>query len=355
MRVILAAGATETGLIEGISAAGATPAVMTATAPADAEILVYGQPTTTSSTPVSPTGCPTPAAVSRAVREVVGFDVTVLDAGMAEPTRAPTVDLGAATGTDCRQATAVPNPEQVFEPARRFGSSLPDERLLIGETILGGTTTALGVISALGEPTSVSSSFPDNPVARKREVVAEGVSASGLSLGDCAGTPLTAIEAMGDPVQAAVLGTATGALGSGTEVVLAGGTQMIAVAALLRHGGLELPLELATTRFVAEDPAVDLAEVSARYELGVTVTDPGFEHGEHVAVARYLAGEAKEGVAMGGTLSLVPEGEMAAVRRRLVGVCARLGIEGDTPTAREDESAATKSEDWATDGGTYGS
>ncbi|MFC6768302.1 TIGR00303 family protein, partial [Natrinema soli] len=46
-------------------------------------------------------------------------------------------------------------------------------------------------------------------------------------------------------------------------------------------------------------------------------------------MARYCAGEAKEGVAMGGALSLVPEGRMGEVRDRLEAVCARLGIESD--------------------------
>lgn len=329
MRVILAAGSTETASIDGLSAAGASTRLLGHTPAADAEILVYGRPTAAPVTPVSPTGCPTPAAITRAVREVIGFDVAVLDAGMAEPTAAPTVDLGDDVGRDLRCETAVPNAAARYERAREFGASLPDDELLVGETIPGGTTTAAGVLAALGEPVAVSSSLPNNPLERKRAVVAEGLASSGLEPGECAGSPLAAIRAAGDPVQAVVAGVTAGALDAGTDVTLAGGTQLIAVAALLRHAGIERSLTVATTRFVADDPTTDLEAAADRLAIELTVTDPGFDGRGHVAMDRYAAGEAKEGVAMGGALSLVPPGNMPVVRDRIETVCTRLGIDTD--------------------------
>ncbi len=340
MRVILAAGTTETALIDGISAAGALPELLVHTPPADAEIVAYGEPTGAPVTPVSPTGCPTPAAITRAAREVVGFEWTVLDAGLAEPTAAPTVDLEAIPGNDVRESEAVPDAGAVFDRAYDFGASLPDEEVLIGETIPGGTTTALGVVTALGEPVGVSSSLPENPLEKKRAVVAEACEASDIEPGDCAGEPLEAIRHVGDPVQAAVAGVAAGALETGTSVRLAGGTQLVAVAALLRHADVDAPLELATTSFVAEDPTVDLEAAADRLDLEVLATDPGFERAEHVAMERYCVGEAKEGVAMGGALSLVPEGEMAAVRERLEAVCDRLGIDSEEGVPAPDGDGA---------------
>ncbi|MCU4742830.1 nicotinate mononucleotide-dependent phosphoribosyltransferase CobT [Natronoglomus mannanivorans] len=342
MRVILAAGTTETGLVDGISAAGAAPEVMVHTPAADAEILVYGEPAIAPVTPVSPTGCPTPAAITRAVREVVGFDVTVLAAGLAKPTTAPTVDLEAAPGADIREPVAVPDAESIFERAREYGASLPEDEdeLLIGETIPGGTTTALGVATALGEPIGVSSSLPANPLERKRAVVERGLQASDLEPEDCAGTPLEAIRTMGDPVQAAVAGVAAGALGRGTQVTLAGGTQLVAVAAVLRHAGVSGRLRLTTTSFVAADEGVDLEAVGDRLDLEIEVTDPAFERSDHVSMARYCAGEAKEGVGMGGALSLVPDGRMGDVRERIETVCARLGVDDDrTRTELETEDS----------------
>jgi uncharacterized protein (TIGR00303 family) len=330
MRVLLPAGTTETALIDGISAAGAAPELMEHTPSADVEILEYGAPVAAPVTPVSPNGCPTPAAVTRAVREVVGFDVNVIDAGLTRSTAAPTVDLGVRPGDDVRAATAVPDASAVFDRAHDYGASLPDDRLVIGETVPGGTTTALGVLSALGEPAGVSSSLPENPIERKRRVVDEALAESGLEPGDCEGRPLAAIEAVGDPVQPTVAGIAAGALEAGTDVTLAGGTQMVAVAALLRHAGVDAPLSIATTSFVADEQGDRLADDCERLDCGLTVTDPGFDGRDHVAMERYCAGEAKEGVAMGGALSLVPDGRMTAVRDRLEAVCARLGIDAES-------------------------
>lgn len=304
----LAAGSTRTAGIEGISAAGADPALMAHTPSADAEILAYGRPVRAPVVPVSPTGCPTPAVVTRAVNERVDFESVVLDAGLAEPTGAPTVSLDATPGADIRAETAVPNAESVFANARRFGSDLPVDRLVLAETIPGGTTTAMGVLAALGEQREVSSSLPENPVELKRDVVAEGLDASGHQTGDLAGQPVEAVGEMGDPVLAAVAGLATGALEADTEVLLAGGTQLATVGALVRHAGSERPLTLATTSFVAEDESADVRSLAADLDLDLRVTDPGFEAGDdHPAMAAYLAGEAKEGVGMGGALALADD------------------------------------------------
>ncbi|WP_306052809.1 nicotinate mononucleotide-dependent phosphoribosyltransferase CobT [Natronococcus wangiae] len=327
MRVVLAAGTTETALIDGISAAGASPELMAHTPSADAEILAYGAPTAAPVTPVSPTGCPTPAAVTRAVREVVGFEVAVVDAGLSEPTGAPTVDLGVEPGADVRESEPVPGAERIFARAREYGRTLPDDALVIGETVPGGTTTALGVLTALGEPGGVSSSLPANPLERKRRVVGTGLVESGLESGDCEGDPLSAIRAVGDPVQPTVAGIAAGALETGTDVTLAGGTQMVAIAAVLRHAGIDAPVTIATTSFVADEQGDALPAACDRLDCDLLATDPGFDERDHVAMERYCAGEAKEGVAMGGALSLVSDGRMAAVRDRLEAVCARLGIE----------------------------
>lgn len=319
MRFALVVGTTETATIDGISAAGADPEAMRYTPAADAELLYYGRPTTTPAVPVSPTGCPTPALVTRAVRELVGFDPVVVESGLAAPTGAPTRSLDAALGRDVREAEAVPDATGVVERAHEVGRSLPDDHLYFGESIPGGTTTALGILTALGVADSVSSSFPENPLPLKREVVAESLAASGAEPGGLADRPVAALRATGDPVLAAVYGLVEGALAAGTDVTLAGGTQLLAVAALLRHGGYDGPLTVATTPFVADDESAGTRETAAELEVDLRVTDPGFGSSDHVAARRYLAGEGKEGAGMGGALALADrEGvSMAAVRERL--------------------------------------
>lgn len=304
MKFVLAAGSTRTAAIEGISAAGADPALMAHTPSADAEILEYGRPVRAPVVPVSPSGCPTPAVVTRAVRERTGFETLPLDAGLSQPTGAPTVSVADEPGADVRAAEPVPDADAVFESARDIGESIPDDELVVGETIPGGTTTALGVLSALGERATVSSSLPNNPLALKRDVVADALAGSGLGSGDLADEPIAAVRRMGDPVLAAVAGLTAGALEAGTDVILAGGTQLAAAGALVRHAGVEAPLTLATTSFVAEDETNEIAALAGDLDLELVVTDPGFERGDHPATDAYLAGEAKEGVGMGGALAI---------------------------------------------------
>ncbi|WP_276271374.1 nicotinate mononucleotide-dependent phosphoribosyltransferase CobT [Haloarcula litorea] len=321
-RFVLVAGTTETARRDGISAAGADPDLLTTTPSADAELVTYGAPVRTDTVPVSPTGCPTPALVTRAVRELLGTEVTVVDGGLAEPTAAPTVTVGASPGRDIGEADPVPTAHGGFEAARAFGRELPADELWLGETIPGGTTTALGVLRALGEDAMVSSSLPDNPVERKERAVEAGLAASSLAVGDAAGDPKRAVRRMGDPVLATLAGLTVGAVETDTAVTLAGGTQQVAAAALVRHAGYEGRLGLATTSYVADDGTADLRASADSLDLDLTVTDPGFEERDHVAMERFVAGEAKEGVGMGGALALADRAgvPMAEVRERFAAV-----------------------------------
>jgi uncharacterized protein (TIGR00303 family) len=329
MRVLLAAGWTETARIEGLSAAGANPEAMTHTPGADAEVVAYGDVVRAPSVPVSPSGTPTPALVTRAARDVLGFDVTVVDAGLSEPTGAPSVSVGARAGADVRDADPVPTAPGAFHAARDLGRSLPDDHLVLAETVPGGTTTALGVLRALGEDVAVSSSLPANPIEQKREVVADALAASGLAPGDCEGDPREAVRRMGDPVLATLAGVATGALAAGKRVTLAGGTQLLAVAALCRHDGATGAMDAATTTYVADADDVAFRETARAFDCEPTVTDPGFDQA-HTGFGGYVDGEAKEGVGMGGALALAAEmGDLAAVRDRAGELYDRLVAAGD--------------------------
>jgi uncharacterized protein (TIGR00303 family) len=318
-RLVLAAGSTRTARIDRISAAGADADLMAHTPSADAEIVAYGRPVRAPVVPVSPSGCPTPAVVTRAVREELGFDLTVVDGGLAEPSGAPTVTVGARPGGDIREEDPVPTGPGAYEAARQFGRALPDDELFLGETIPGGTTTAMGVLRALGERPAVSSSLAANPLERKRAVVEEGLAASNLEPGEAAGDPKRAVRRMGDPVLAVTAGLAQGAVETGTAVTFAGGTQLLAVVALLRHGGTDQRLPLTTTSFVVDDGTAAVERLAADLAVDVTATDPGFDGRDHPAFRAYARGEAKEGVGMGGALALTTRAgvSMSAVRDRV--------------------------------------
>jgi uncharacterized protein (TIGR00303 family) len=321
-------GTTRTAGIDGISAAGASPNLLAHTPAADAELLAYGEPVYAPAVPVSPGGCPTPALVTRAVRELTGSDLLVVDGGLAAPTAAPTVDVGATPGGDVREPRPVPGAKRVFESARRLGRTAGNAEgpLVVGESVPGGTTTALAVLRALGEPFGVSSSLPENPLALKRRVVDEALAASDLDPGGLAGDPLAALERVGDPVLTAVAGLVAGATDAGSEVTLAGGSQLLAAAALVRHAGVDAPLTLATTAYVAADGSVDLAAATDRLDLDLVTTDPGFDRVDHAGLRRYADGVGKEGAAMGGALATARAADvpLAAVRERTVALSDRL-------------------------------
>ncbi len=306
-RLIVVAGSTRTAAIgngPATSAAGAAREAMDHTPSADLELLEYGDVALAPSVPISPTGCPTPAVVTRAVRECVGFDAPAVDAGLARETGAPTVSLGGEPGADIREPVALTNAEALFDSGEAFGRALPDSQVMVGETIPGGTTTAMAVLRALGERPPVSSSLPANPLSLKRRVVEEALESSDLEPGGAAGAPVKTAGRVGDPVLAAVAGLVVGASATETEVVLAGGTQLAAAAALARHAGVERPLTLATTCFVAYDDSARIEALAADLDLDLYVSGPGFRGREHPAMAAYAAGEAKEGVGMGGALWL---------------------------------------------------
>ena len=87
-------------------------------------------------------------------------------------------------------------------------------------------------------------------------------------------------------------------------------------------------MTVATTSFVADDPTVDLDGAAEALDVDVGVTDPGFDD-SHVTFERYRAGEAKEGVGMGGALALAARAgvPMAEIRERVVEVYERVAPE----------------------------
>ena len=346
------AGATETAAIDGISAAGADSTLRRHTPSADLEIVAGGRPAAGSPVPVSPSGCPTPAVATRAVRELVDVGFVGVDAGLpvpAAPSGAAVRETGAAPGGDVRSPEPVPDAAAVFERGRSLAETVAggaDEprhdaaddpgELLVGETIPGGTTTALGVLTALGERPVVSSSLAANSLATKRAVVEAGLEASGLAPGDAAGDPIGAVQLMGDPVLAAAAGLVVGAVERGTDVTLAGGTQLATVAALARHAGVDRRLPLATTAFVADDPTADVAALANDLDLTLAATDPAFDASDRPAMRAYARGEAKEGVGMGGALALADRAGVAdaALRERVAALTDRLLAEREgEPTA----------------------
>lgn len=205
---------------------------------------------------------------------------------------------------------------------------------MIGETIPGGTTTALGVLTSLGEQPTVPSSLPDNPLSVERDVVVEALDASGLSSGSTAGNPIEAVRYVGDPVLAVVAGSTAGATDAGKSLTLVGGTRRVAAAALVRHAGPDASLSLAPTSLIAPDTTAGIHELADDIDVAVTVTDPGYDSASHPAMDASVAGGATEGVGTGGVWALADAADvsMAAVPEKFVTVSD--GLLGRERTAK---------------------
>jgi NaMN:DMB phosphoribosyltransferase len=120
--------------------------------------------------------------------------------------------------------------------------------------------------------------------------------------------PLQLVAAVGDPMQVAAAGMAIAASRT-CGVMLAGGTQMLAVYALMQAIArcYALPWQpeqvvVATTRWVAEDSTaqtVDLAQLLA--PLPFLATQLSFTTSSYAQLRAYEQGYVKEGMGAGGS------------------------------------------------------
>jgi uncharacterized protein (TIGR00303 family) len=299
--------------VPGISAAGATPELRRFTAAADLEMLQHGRPRCIPGVPTNPLGPPSPVIITAASLRLGRIPWRAVSAGLRVIPDVPLEHLGRQPGLDIRTGLAVPNAADLYAAGERLGRKLRGETnyLLIGESVPGGTTTALALMLALGLDArdKVSSSFAENPRALKAALVADALAAAWPRGRPSDLEPLAAAAAIGDPMQPAVAGLALGALAAGVDaVLLAGGTQMAAVLALMaaieQRAGRTLPagrLGIATTRWVATDPSADL--VGLARQLGpvpVLAANLDFGPSRHAALRRYEEFLVKEGVGAGG-------------------------------------------------------
>ncbi|EHM10405.1 TIGR00303 family protein [Thermanaerovibrio velox DSM 12556] len=294
-------GASDVCKIPGISAAGANPAVIPFTAAADADVLYYGRPRVVDAVPVDPEGHPTPALITRAAWEMARFPFIVVRCGSYLPPACPHVDLKCDPGGDPSLVSAVPNAREVFDAACELGRSMGGmkEPYVIGESVPGGTTTALMVLRSLGVEGMVSSAGPLNPINLKETIWQKGCSRCGGGFGAFRDDPLKAVREMGDPMQAAVAGFVFG-LPRDARVVLAGGTQMLAVLAVLRAMGWDGKVVVATTKYVAQDRSCAFLEMASSLGAEPYAAPLDFSRSPHKGLADYEKGYVKEGVGAGG-------------------------------------------------------
>jgi uncharacterized protein (TIGR00303 family) len=305
--ILTVIGNTETGKIPGISAAGANPEITDFTPAADMEYLYYNLCKCIPGIPVTPDGIPTPGIITKAALELSNFPNLVVVGGARILPDVPFIHLGGEGGLDISKGLAVKNAKKIFDNAKIFGEKMAQivEYLVIGESIAGGTTTALGALIALGLDGyhKVSSSLPLNPSDLKKSVVLKGLEAAKIKPGDFKTDPLGAIEKLGDPMQAATLGIIAG-VNSRIPILLAGGTQMAAVAALANalNPSLVSNIAIGTTKWIVNDSKSDIKGIIKEINPSIPIFAANFDFSSmtHPGLQIYEQGIVKEGVGAGG-------------------------------------------------------
>jgi uncharacterized protein (TIGR00303 family) len=304
-------GFTDTCLIPGISAAGKTPEDRQYTAIADAEFLAHGvrlQP----QHPLPPLiAGASPVYISRAIVAALDLPTYIFNAGLPTPPTIPHVDLGGMPAACLTTGAALEREivDRLYEQGWLWGMKLAavvgeDSYVIIGECVVGGTTTALSLLTGLGIDAlgKVNSSHPVCNHQQKWEIVARGLSQLNLPI-----SPLALVAAIGDPMQIVVAGMAMAASQT-CGVLLAGGTQMLAVAALIQAIGVNRDLEIdtrqivvGTTSWVATDRSGDTVALARSIpQIPLISTKLSFADSKYPQLQVYEQGFVKEGVGAGG-------------------------------------------------------
>ncbi|WP_414470561.1 nicotinate mononucleotide-dependent phosphoribosyltransferase CobT [Methanobacterium sp. ACI-7] len=325
---------TKTSNIPGITGAGATPELTDYTPAADIELVMCGAPKCLPEIPQTLVGeepAPTPAVITKACLELADIPLMVVDAGAEIKPDVPFIKLGEEPGEDIRTGKAVSNARDLFGKGMMLGKTLSKltDHIVIGESTPAGTTTALGVLTALGYDArmKVSGSMPENPHDLKLEVVNKGLKAAGYEEGEIVGDALRAVEIVGDPMIPAVAGIV---IGSSVPVTLAGGTQMTAACAVIK--GIDKDFDfsricIATTIFVAEDESSDINYITRQIgDIPIFAMDPEFEKSSIAGLKSYLDGSVKEGVGAGGALfaATLKDKNMDDIRIEIENICRKI-------------------------------
>ncbi|MEG1642179.1 MAG: TIGR00303 family protein [Synergistaceae bacterium] len=296
---------TELSRVPGLSAAGANVDVIPYTAPADADMLFYDRPRIIDCVPLDPMGHPTPALVTKAAILEGKFPVSVVRVGSSLAPVAPHLEVSSVIGKDPRNgvAVAVVDMKEISEKCKADAEDFVkhNDKIVIAESIPGGTTTALMLLRSLGYDGMVSSAGPVNPLSIKEEIWNDVSRRLGIKMGGLKGKGLAAAAEVGDPMQVAVASFVT-ALPKRFNVTLAGGTQMEAVAALIRDMGDTRDMTVATTKYVAEDKSGCFKDYAEKIGVDWYAAPLDFSNSEFKGLRDYEIGYVKEGVGMGGAV-----------------------------------------------------
>jgi uncharacterized protein (TIGR00303 family) len=292
---------TETCEIPGITIAGADKEFLKFTSPADAEYLTHGKCKCIDSIPMSPDGKPTPALLTKVALNTSKIPHFVINAGSKISPDVPSFDSELPIGKNISESSAltVDDINRAVEFGRIIGKSISKETdcLVIGESIPGGTTTALATLMGLGIDASVSSSMPKNPIEIKHNVVSSALKRKKSD------DVFEIVAELGDPMIPVCAGMLSEA-SKKCHVLLAGGTQMTAVLAFAKKIGYEKnSTAIGCTSYIIDDKEAQFLETVKKIDdIAVLTIDPKLSESQFYGLRSYSEGFVKEGAGAGGSL-----------------------------------------------------
>ena len=292
---------TQTCEIPGITIAGADSDSMQYTPPADAEYLHYGHCKTIDGIPMTPDGKPTPGILTKTALESASIPHLTINAGSKITPQLPFIETGLSFGKNISIEPAMSDSQvsTAVEFGRIIGRNMASltDCLVIGESIPGGTTTALAVLRALGFDAKVSSSIPENPIELKNQIVESALKRINSE------HPYSIVSKVGDPMIPFVAGMLSAASGV-SKVMLAGGTQMAAVLAFASKIGFnEENTVIGTTSYITNDENANFKDLVQKIaNIPIISVDPDLKNSRHSGLRAFSEGFAKEGVGAGGSI-----------------------------------------------------
>jgi len=292
---------TETCEIPGITFAGADKESIQFTPPADAEYLHYGYCKTIDKIPMTPDGKPTPGLLTKTALESSSIPHLTINTGSKISPQLPFIETGLSFGKNILTHDAMTDSQvsHAVDYGRIAGRSLASltDCLIIGESIPGGTTTALAVLRGLGFDAKVSSSIPNNPVELKNQIVNRALERIDSD------HPYNIVAKVGDPMIPFVAGMLSSA-SDVSKVMLAGGTQMAAALAFASKIGFnEENTAIGTTSYITDDKSANFKNLVQKIaNIPAISVDPGLKNSQYSGLKAFSEGFAKEGVGAGGSI-----------------------------------------------------
>ena len=305
---------TNTSQIEGISAAGLDSESRKITALADAEFFLFGSIKNFKyKLPQLKAGV-TPALISNVCKVLLDSNLMVIPIGIHKKPYFNHLSVEKTFGnpSNCLSTGKTMHKtrvENLYE--RGFSIGVTTKKpIFISESVPGGTTTAQAVMEAFGLNIAdlVGSSLLKSPKKLKRQIISEGFSKAKLGINF---DSIDVISALGDPFQAFSMGLLIGARKSNNTVILAGGSQMIALLLLalefisfMDKKTFSERVFVITTGWLACDKSLNklLNIVADKHKVKLIgfVSGLNFHSSKIKELRDYEIGYVKEGVGAGG-------------------------------------------------------